>query len=145
MGKYKFSATTTGFYPVGLLEHYENAGTLPADLVDVADDVYIEFTGPIPEGKVRGSNKKGHPVWVPAPQPTLEQLRRQAAYQKQQGLAEAEAIIVPLARAVKLNMATDEEKVKLEAWERYSVLLSRFNPDDTPTRKPPEKPIFPLP
>ncbi|EGI3619721.1 tail fiber assembly protein, partial [Salmonella enterica] len=47
-------------------------------------------------------------------------------------LAEAESVIAPLARAVKLNIATDEEIKRLEAWELYSVLVSRVdtkNPD----------------
>lgn len=40
---------------------------------------------------------------------------------------EAEAVIQVLERAVKYDMATDEEKSRLEAWERYSVLLSRVD------------------
>ncbi|EJR7187300.1 tail fiber assembly protein, partial [Salmonella enterica] len=40
---------------------------------------------------------------------------------------EAESVIAPLARAVKLKMATDEEIKRLEAWELYSVLVSRVD------------------
>jgi len=43
---------------------------------------------------------------------------------------EAEAVIQVLERAVKYDMATDEEKSRLEAWERYSVLLSRVDVDN---------------
>ncbi|EFK3977986.1 tail fiber assembly protein, partial [Escherichia coli] len=43
-------------------------------------------------------------------------------------LADAESVILPLERAVRLNMATDEERSRLEAWERYSVLVSRVDP-----------------
>ena len=52
-------------------------------------------------------------------------------------LAEAERIIFPLALAVKHDMATEEEKLRLAAWEKYSVLVHRVNPE-----KPewPEKP-----
>ncbi len=38
-------------------------------------------------------------------------------------ISEAESVIQPLERAVRLNMVTDEERSRLEAWER-SVLWS---------------------
>ncbi|EHE9227553.1 tail fiber assembly protein [Salmonella enterica] len=61
-----------------------------------------------------------------------EELRKRAEAEKVRRLAEAEAAIAPLARAVKLKIATDEEIKRLEAWELYSVLVSRVdtsNPD----------------
>jgi hypothetical protein len=42
-------------------------------------------------------------------------------------MAEAEAAIAPLKRAVKYNMATDAEKQLLEKWEVYSVQLNRVD------------------
>lgn len=50
---------------------------------------------------------------------------------------EAIAIIQRLTMAVKYDMASDEEKASLEAWEKYSVLLGRVD-----TSKPvwPERP-----
>ncbi|WP_337039904.1 tail fiber assembly protein [Serratia marcescens] len=53
---------------------------------------------------------------------------------------EANEVIEQLGRAVKYDMATDEEKAQLEAWERYSVLLSRINSEDVPDIKWPDKP-----
>lgn len=50
---------------------------------------------------------------------------------------EAEAVITPLARAVKLGIATDEERQRQEVWEQYSVLVSRV---DTASPDWPEKP-----
>lgn len=137
MNNYKFSATTAGFYPIEMLDSYKQAGTLPADLVDVTDEIYDEFTSQPPEGKTRGSNPQGLPAWVNIPQPTPEQMRSQAAYRKQSEMAEAEDVIAPLERAVKHNMATDEDKVKLDAWERYSVLLSRVDVDKPEWPTPP--------
>ncbi|EIC5302232.1 tail fiber assembly protein, partial [Salmonella enterica subsp. enterica serovar Javiana] len=52
-------------------------------------------------------------------------------------LAEAESVIAPLARAVKRNIATDEEIKQLEAWELYSVMVNRV---DTANPDWPEKP-----
>ncbi|EBX2534653.1 tail fiber assembly protein, partial [Salmonella enterica subsp. enterica serovar Fluntern] len=61
-----------------------------------------------------------------------EELIAQAEAKKAELLTEAESVIAPLARAVKLNIATDEEIKRLEAWELYSVLVNRVdtsNPD----------------
>ncbi|EFU4760687.1 tail fiber assembly protein [Salmonella enterica] len=63
---------------------------------------------------------------------TSEELRQQAEVKKLKLLEEAETVITPLARAVKRGIATDEEQKRLDAWELYSVLVSRvdtLNPD----------------
>ncbi|EKA3947585.1 tail fiber assembly protein, partial [Salmonella enterica subsp. enterica serovar Schwarzengrund] len=63
---------------------------------------------------------------------TPEELVAQAEARKAELLAEAESVIAPLARAVKLKIATDEEIKRLEAWELYSVMVNRVdttNPD----------------
>lgn len=51
-------------------------------------------------------------------------------------LKEAEDTIRYLERAVKLGMATEEETTSLEAWEKYSVLVSRVNPGEDWPQKP---------
>ncbi|ECJ7363921.1 tail fiber assembly protein [Salmonella enterica] len=68
---------------------------------------------------------------------TSEELRQQAEVKKLKLLEEAENVIRPLARAVKLKIATDEEIKRLEAWELYSVLVSRV---DTASPAWPETP-----
>ncbi|EBJ4221201.1 tail fiber assembly protein [Salmonella enterica] len=68
---------------------------------------------------------------------TSEELRQQAEAKKLKLLEEAENIITPLSRAVKLKIATDEEIKQLEAWELYSVLVSRVDTSDPDW---PEKP-----
>ncbi|EFN1952037.1 tail fiber assembly protein [Escherichia coli] len=68
---------------------------------------------------------------------TKQELQQQAESQKAALLSEAESVIQPLERAVRLNMATDEERTRLEAWERYSVLVSRV---DTANPEWPQKP-----
>ncbi|WP_049246670.1 tail fiber assembly protein [Morganella morganii] len=47
-----------------------------------------------------------------------------AESQKQSLLAEAEQVIAMLERKVRLGMATDEDKAKLNEWEIYSVKMS---------------------
>jgi len=54
--------------------------------------------------------------------------------------SQADGVISPLARAVKYGMATDDEKTTLEAWERYSVLLSRVDTSAAPDVVWPEVP-----
>ncbi|EAT1194775.1 tail fiber assembly protein [Salmonella enterica] len=61
---------------------------------------------------------------------TTEELRRQAESKKAKLLEDAETVITPLARAVKLGIATDEERQRLEVWEQYSVLVSRVDTSD---------------
>ncbi|WP_239504283.1 tail fiber assembly protein [Serratia marcescens] len=140
MNTYKFSATTKGFYPIELLDVYEQAGTLPADLVDVTDADYTTFTGQPPAGKMRGSNKKGQPAWVDPPPPTPEQMRNQATYHKQSSMAEATAVITPLQDAFDTGIATDEETRQLTTWKTYRALLGRINPENAPDITWPEKP-----
>lgn len=66
-----------------------------------------------------------------------EELRQQAESKKAKLLEDAETVITPLARAVKLGIATDEERQRLEVWEQYSVLVSRVDTSDPDW---PEKP-----
>ncbi|EAA3461161.1 tail fiber assembly protein [Salmonella enterica subsp. enterica] len=68
---------------------------------------------------------------------TSEDLRQQAEVKKLKLLEEAENVIRPLLRAVKLKIATDEEIKQLEAWELYSVMVNRV---DTAAPDWPERP-----
>ncbi|ENU7545891.1 tail fiber assembly protein [Escherichia coli] len=63
-----------------------------------------------------------------------------AESKKSQLMTEANAAIAPLERAVKLGMATDEEVERLNAWERYSVLLNRVDISTAPDIAWPDKP-----
>ncbi|AAC34165.1 unknown [Escherichia phage 186] len=67
---------------------------------------------------------------------TLAEQQRQSDEKKKTLLAEAEATISTLERAVRLGMATGEEIRRLEAWERYSVLVSRVKQSDDWPQKP---------
>ncbi|MET4888105.1 tail fiber assembly protein [Morganella morganii] len=52
--------------------------------------------------------------------------------QKQLLLAEAEQVIAMLERKIRLNMATDEDKAKLNEWEIYSVKMSDVDTSTAP-------------
>ncbi|MEX3242411.1 tail fiber assembly protein [Serratia quinivorans] len=140
MTTYKFSATTTSFYPAEMLDDYRKAGTLPDDLVSVDNEAYNTFVLSPPEGKIRGADKSGRPAWVEAPQPTKEQSIMMAITRKHLQAEKAEAVIAPLSRAVKFGEATQDETTNLIAWERYSVQLSRIKPEDAPDIDWPQPP-----
>ncbi|HEJ7051567.1 TPA: tail fiber assembly protein [Serratia marcescens] len=132
MSDYYFSKTTCAFYPVELLEAYRDAGTLPDDVVSVTDAAYEKYTCPPPDGKTRGANNRGQPAWVDMPEPSKEDTILLATMKKQQLMTDAEDAIALLSRAAKYGIATEEEKIRLEALEKYTVLLSRVNSNDAP-------------
>ncbi|WP_440492987.1 tail fiber assembly protein [Serratia sarumanii] len=72
--------------------------------------------------------------------PSKEALIAAAEVEKTSLMAVAEASIAPLERAVRLGIATKEEQALLTAWETYSVLLSRVNPNDAPNIDWPVRP-----
>ncbi|RXJ21509.1 tail fiber assembly protein [Lelliottia nimipressuralis] len=133
---YFFSPSANAFYPARMKEDYILAGSFPDDVVAVEEALWFEFAGDIPPaGKVRIAGADGLPAWGDAPEPDIDPV---AGFdeQKQILLADAENVIAPLARAVKYGIATGEEKARLEAWEKYSVLLNRVGPEyaDWPER-----------
>lgn len=63
-----------------------------------------------------------------------------AESQKQSLLAEAEQAIAMLERKVRLGMATDEDKVKLNEWEIFSVKVADTDTSTAPDIDWPQKP-----
>ncbi|MEX6318210.1 tail fiber assembly protein [Providencia huaxiensis] len=63
-----------------------------------------------------------------------------AEYEKAQRLEEAEQHIAMLERKVRLNMATDEEKSLLTAWEIYSVKVADIDTSLAPNIEYPPHP-----
>ena len=132
MSNYLFSKTTCAFYPVELFDAYKAAGTLPDDASAVTDAEYKKYTCTPPDGKTRGASSKGQPVWVDISDPSKEDAVLLASMKKQQLMTDAEDAIALLSRAEKYGIITDEEKTRLEALERFTVLLNRINPEDAP-------------
>lgn len=110
---------------------------------DPREENTVDFIGPLPDGwtllapaspfdkwdgdKWVTDTDAQHAAEIAAAQVKLEALNQ-----------EADEIIEQLNRAVKYDMATDEEKASLEAWEKYSVLLSRVNPENPEWPEKPE-------
>lgn len=72
-----------------------------------------------------------------------EELQAQVAAQKQQLMTQALMAMLPLEKAVKLNVATEEEKAQLDLWEKYCVLLGRVELVKAPKVKWPKPPAHP--
>lgn len=106
--------------------------------VEITDEYYIELLNGQSQGMRIISATDGHPVLTEREPPSEESLIKQAENKKTVLLAQADLAIAPLARAVKLGMATAGESSLLEEWERYSVLVNRVD-----TKKPvwPEIPV----
>ncbi|EHR0884941.1 tail fiber assembly protein [Salmonella enterica] len=102
-----------------------NMSVAEIDAADCPDDCRGDGTWLYQDGKVV---QRGY---------SPEELRKKAEAEKIRRLSEAESAIAPLARAVKLKIATDEELKRLEAWELYSVMVNRV---DTSAPDWPEKP-----
>lgn len=132
-----YSPSTNGFYDDNLKNDYDINGAWPDDAIEISDRWYHYLLNKQSEGKKINSNEYGQPVLMEPEPPTQADLIWQAERKKSKLLTEAESIILPLERAVRLNMATDEERSQLESWERYSVLLSRV---DTANPEWPQKP-----
>ncbi|EJC9420723.1 tail fiber assembly protein, partial [Salmonella enterica subsp. enterica serovar Johannesburg] len=92
-----------------------NMSVAEIDAADCPDDCRGDGTWLYQDGKVV---QRGY---------SPEELRKKAEAEKIRRLSEAESAIAPLARAVKLKIATDEEIKRLEAWELYSVMVNRVD------------------
>lgn len=73
---YHYSPSKNAFYPDELKQVYIDAGTFPADTVEVSDDVWLEFAGNHPpEGKQRAAGSDNLPCWVDIPLPDIDDAR----------------------------------------------------------------------
>lgn len=126
--RYLYSPQGNNFYEVAELHLYEAAGTLPIDLVEVADSVFEEFTQLAPPpGKTRVSGPDGLPVWADSPPPSDAEVRARNEALRAYLMKTASERIAPLADAVDLELATDAEKAALRAWRLYRIELSRMD------------------
>lgn len=137
---FNFSPSELVFVASAWKKDYITAGSWPQDAKPVTDEIYAKFIAVPPEGKVLSSDDQDNPCWVDKPEPTPEQLIAVAERKKDRLMSEAERVMGPLERAIKLDMATAEEKTRLTEWEKYSVLLNRINPGDAPKIDWPPKP-----
>ncbi|EMP0039470.1 tail fiber assembly protein [Citrobacter sp. Cb025] len=116
---YQYSPSTNSFYPDDLLSVYEDAGTLPNDLVPVDEDVFREFTATPEPGKIRVAGSDGLPAWGDIPPPTHEELISIAEQVRQQLLTHADAVMLDWRTELMLGEISDANRAKLSAWLAY--------------------------
>ncbi|CAA0158241.1 hypothetical+protein [Escherichia coli] len=116
---YQYSPSTNSFYPDDLLSVYEEAGTLPNDLIPVSEDVFREFTATPEPGKMRVAGSDGLPAWGDIPPPTHEELIAIAEQVRQQLLTHADAVMLDWRTELMLGEISDANKAKLSAWMAY--------------------------
>ncbi|MBS9435963.1 tail fiber assembly protein [Photorhabdus noenieputensis] len=138
---YAFSTLNKAFYPLLLQQNYIEAGSWPNDPLPVTDDIFNEFSGVPPIGKILSSDENGLPCWEDIPPPTKEEFIFIAENQKTQFISLANEKITPLSDAEELDIATDEEIRLLKEWKKYRVMLNRV---DTSTAPKIDWPIAPL-
>ncbi|KAJ3619177.1 hypothetical protein Zmor_008747 [Zophobas morio] len=123
MTNYYFSASTLGFYVD--LNRYKN---LPSDIVAIADEQYVEFSGIPPQGKKLGASDS-QPAWLDI----VKTPEEQAAENMTTAASEYDRATVNI---VALNeqiededyAGTTEEAVKTElaAWTDYRKQLRTY-------------------
>ncbi|EAA7288154.1 tail fiber assembly protein [Salmonella enterica subsp. enterica serovar Montevideo] len=116
--------------------HEDHRGETVYDTT-TGNQVYISSPGPLPEnvtsvspdGKYQKWNGK---AWVKDEVAETAARLREAEGIKSRLLQTAAEKIAPLQDAVDLEIATDDEKVQLDEWKKYRVLVNRVdttNPD----------------
>ncbi|HFR4127866.1 TPA: tail fiber assembly protein [Yersinia enterocolitica] len=135
--KFYYSPSNNEFYQESWLGLYES---LPDDLTEISQEVYLSFLSSAPEGKTRG-NINGMPGWVDYPAPTAEQAKEAADVKKASLMSHANSVISPLQDAVDIGMATEEEAALLLEWKKYRVLLMRVDTSKAPDIEWPTPPV----
>lgn len=125
--QYYYSYSAKGFFWLSADEL--KGKDIPADLIPVSKEDHAALFRGQEQGKYINHTPDG-PLLVDQPDYSPEELIAQAEIKKEKLLSEAEVVIAPLARAVKLKIATDEEIALLEAWELYSVMVNRVDTSD---------------
>ncbi|KGT95249.1 hypothetical protein NG99_04305 [Erwinia typographi] len=122
--KFYFSPSNLAFYQDAFRSYYDAAGSWPADVVEISEDVFNQFTCATPDGKVL-TCVSGQPLWEDAPAPSQEERVATAEQRRAELRLIADKAVEPLQDAVDLNMATDAEIASLNAWKQYRVYLNR--------------------
>jgi len=86
---YFYSAKYNSFFPLALKDDFLKGIGWPDDAVEITDQIYNEFTGEPPVGKIREPGESGLPVWGVVPPPTKNEILAQAGFEKQSRIENA--------------------------------------------------------
>ncbi len=140
--KYWFDPESNAFYPEALKEEYTDAGSLPDNLIEVGDKVFIEFTGIPPEGKTRGVGERGLPVWINVPPLTVEDEIKATITEKKLRVDIANDYINGQQWPSKLVLGrlSDNEKLQFNEWLDYLDAVNAVDTSTAPDIKWPTQP-----
>lgn len=130
--KYFFSPSSTNFYPESMKDDYEAAGAWPADGIVVSESVFIEFAAtPNSDGKVRGSDSSGAPVWINPPAPTASEQSARRLIEAQEAYTTASNQIAAIQQQIDDGDYSDidtEESLAAEKaeWTDYRKQLRAY-------------------
>lgn len=135
--RYFWSEKENGFYPESMKALYENSHDgWPEDAVEISEELYNSLLEGQSRGKVIASGHDGKPLLS---DPVIDHTALAEAEKSRLG-SKAEEMILPLQRAVKYGIASEEELQSLKEWEIYSVKLSRVDTSLAPEIEWPEPP-----
>ncbi|HED6952201.1 tail fiber assembly protein [Citrobacter freundii] len=115
---YLFSPSTRGFYPESMRETYENAGSLPSDIVEVSQSVRDMYNHTPPEGKCLVV-VDGLPAWGDIPPPTRNEQIAVAEAERSRLLNYADSVTADWRTELALGEISDPDKAKLSSWMAY--------------------------
>ncbi|HEG1688413.1 TPA: tail fiber assembly protein [Enterobacter cloacae] len=138
---YAWSAKQNSFYLIADLLNYVRNNNWPDDAVEVSDSIFTEFSAyQNVDGKVRGTGDDGMPAWVKQPEPSKDDLIRNAEIQRSTLTARANYEIEILTDAESDGSITDTEKQLLTKWKSYRLALRRLDLSSAPEINWPEQP-----
>ncbi|MGD8163417.1 tail fiber assembly protein [Pantoea sp. FN0307] len=133
MSDFFFSASEKTFFIKATLPLYENAGTLPGDIIEVDNKVARRFMADAQPGKVIGIDDSGFPIWIDAPPPSQEEAIRSNAIKRQVYISQANEYINNKQWPGKAVMGrlTSQEKESYNLWLDYLDALEVIDTSST--------------
>ena len=119
MNKYFYDVSTNAFYPIAMKEIYESNGMNFDNAKEVDEELFIEYSGEPPKGKIRIAGEDGFPDWGDIPPPTKDELIANANQKKISLIADAQGKISIWQTELTLGLISDEDKNSLVSWLKY--------------------------
>lgn len=142
MMNFVYSANDNMFYPYAYQGQYIANDDWPVDGINVSDEVFAEFTGSPPVGKVRVVGDDGLPAWGNVPAPSQEDLIAAADGEKQNLINQANVYINAKQWPSKLALGRllDSEQLQFNVWLDYIDALNAVDTSTAPNIEWPVKP-----
>ncbi len=136
-----YSPLEKAIYPAFMYEDYVNAGTWPADGIEISDEDAITFNGiNQPAGKQLGLVKGGL-AWVDLPAPTQAELVSAAESKKQTLLDNVNSRTQIWQTQLALGIITDADKATLITWMKYAQAIQAVDTSTAPNITWPTEPL----